>query len=189
MQRQPGVFAQVVEQGGGFAEKQRQIVFDAGRPALAGHVFVDLRARRVAFHALTKLLAEGGDAAFIGGEFPRRQQAHVFHRVERALGVHVEGAQIVDFVVEQINAVGQRRAGGKQINQAAAHREFTGAVHLGDVGVAGQRQVGAQGVGVELLPLAEHKGAPGQKAHRRQPGHGRADRGQNDVGLTLADLP
>ena len=84
-------------------------------------------------------------------ELASGQQAHLGHGVQAALAVGVEGADRVDLVVEQVDAVGHRRAHGEQVDQAAAHRVFAGAHDLRDVVVAGQRELGLELRLVQLL--------------------------------------
>jgi hypothetical protein len=96
-------------------------------------------------------------------EFAAGQQAHLGHRVQAALAVGVEGADAVDLVVEQVHPVGHQRAHGEQVDQAAAHRVFAGADHLGHVVVAGQRELRLQLGLVELLLDLELEGVAGQE--------------------------
>jgi hypothetical protein len=66
-------------------------------------------------------------------EFAGRQQANFRHRIDGALGVDVEGLDAFDFVVEQVEPVGQLRAHREEVDQAAADRIFAGRNDLRDV--------------------------------------------------------
>ena len=111
-----------------------------GRDAV-GHVLVEAALRRIAFEGLAEAAAKTGAPGLVQRKFARRQQAHVVHRVEGALRVDVEGADGLDLVVVQVDAVGQRAAHRKQVDQAAAHAEFARRDHLGDGAVAGEREL------------------------------------------------
>ena len=101
-------------------------------------------------------------------ELAAGQQAHLGHRVQAALGVGIEGADRIDLVVEQVDAVGHRRAHREQVDQAAAHRVLAGRHDLAHVAVAGQRELRLQRRLVELLLVLEVEGVAGQEARRRQ---------------------
>ena len=55
-----------------------------------------------------KRRAEGAHAVRIERQLARRQHAHAFERIERALRVRIEAADGLDQIIEQIDA--QRRA-------------------------------------------------------------------------------
>ena len=59
----------------------------------------------------------------------------------------------LDVVAEEIEAIGQRAAHRKEVDQAAAHAELAGRNDLRDVRVAGERELRAQRVDVEPLAL------------------------------------
>jgi hypothetical protein len=94
----------------------------------------------------------------------RRQQAHFRHRIHGALGVDVEGLDAFDLVVEQVEPVGQLRAHREEVDQPAANRVFAGRHHLRHVGVAGQGDLAAEFLGIELFALLEREGVGRQKA-------------------------
>ena len=64
----------------------------------------------------------------------------------------------VHFVVEQLDAVGQGAAHGKQVDQAAAHAEFARRYHLRHMLITGEHQLGAQRLGVQLGALLQKEG-------------------------------
>ena len=107
--------------------------------------------------------------------------------------VGVEGADGVDLVVEQVHAIGLERAHGEQIDQAAAHRVFAMADHLGHMLVAGQRELGLEFGFVQLLTLLELKGIAGQKRGRGQAIKGRGGGHDDHIGtmllVALVDAP
>ena len=159
---------QVVEEGGGLFKEQRQVVLDAGAGQPLAHVLVEPRLARVAVHVLAPAAAKHLARGLVERELAARQQAHLGHGVEAALAVGVEDADRVDFVAEQVDAVGRHRAHGEEVDQAATHRVLAGAHHLADVLVAGQHQLGAEGGLIQALTLFELKGGAGQEGGRRQ---------------------
>ena len=180
VQHQDGVVAEVIEQRGGFIEKERQVILDAARSELVGDILVNLALARVAFEAIAKVLPEAGHAGFVERYFARRQQVNLGHLVERALGVRVEGADRLDLVVEQVDAVGQGRflfaAHRKQVEDAAAHGELARRQHLVDRAVAGLRQARTQLVGIQRVLFLEQKGVCVEITGRTQALHGRGGR-------------
>ena len=188
VQYQGGIGAEVVKHAGGFVKKQRQVVLNASGGHAVSDVFVNAASGRVALKQLAPAAAKPGSGRFVHRELSPGQQPNRGHRVEAALAVRVEGADAVDLVVKQIDPQGHQAAHGKQVNQPAAHRVFTRADHLGDMAVAGQRQLGLEPGFIELLFDLELKGVAGQKCRWRQPvkGGGRRHDHQVGAGLTVA---
>jgi hypothetical protein len=193
VQHHRGVGAQVVEDGGGVVEEQRQVVLDAGRGHAVADVLVDTALGGVAFEQFPPAAAELGPRAVVHRELAAGQQADLGHRVQAALAVGVEGADAVDLVVEQVHAVGHGTAHGEQVDQPAAHRVLAGAYHLGDVAVAGQGQLALEFGLIELLLDLEVEGVARQEGGWRQPVQGRGGRHHNHVGagvlVALLDAP
>ncbi|MOA53456.1 hypothetical protein D3C78_1769180 [compost metagenome] len=73
-----------------------------------------------------------------------RQQVDGIAFAERTLVVDIKGAQAVDLIVEEIDAVRFFAAHGEQVEQRAAGGELTVLHHLIDAAVAGLFQLGAQ---------------------------------------------
>ncbi len=184
-----GIRRQVVEDGGGFVEEQRQVVLDAGAGDAAGHILVDARLGRVALEGLAEGLAEVRAPLVVHREFAGRQQADFRHRIDGALGIDVEGLDAFDLVVEQVEPVGQLRAHREEVDQAAANRVFAGRHHLRDIGVAGQGDLAAEFLGVELLALLEGEGVGRQERRRGQAIDSGRGRHQQDVQLALHGRP
>ena len=135
---------------------------------------------------LAPACAEGVARVLVHRELAAGQQPHLGHRVQAALAVGIEGADRVDLVAEQVDAVRHGRAHREQIDQPAAHRVLAGRDHLAHVGVAGQRQLRFQRRLVEPLLLLEVEGVGRQKA-RRGEAHERGRGGQqHHVDLALA---
>ena len=189
MQHQRGFLPQVGEEGGCLVKEQRQAVLDAGGGDALTHIFVNAGPRRVPVHALAPAGAKGRARRLVHGELTPRQQAHLRHRVQAALGVGVEGADGVHFVAEQVHPVGHERPHRKQVDQAASHRVLTRRNHLGHVLVAGQRQLRLQARFVQPRLLLEVEGGPGQKGGRGQARQGRRGRQQHHVQLALQHFP
>ena len=183
MQDDLGIFGQVIEEGGRLVEEKRQVVFDAAGGDTVADVTVQGHTRGIAVEALAPAAPEGRACRFVQRELAAGQQLDGLDRIQAALGVGVEGAQAVQFVVEEVQPVGQRRAHREQVDEATAHRVFTGAQHLLDMLVAGQRELGLQGSFVQLHALGELEGARGQPRGRRQPVRGRAGSHQQHVQL------
>jgi len=102
------------------------------------------------------------------GATSRREQAHVVHLVDRALRVDVEGADTVDFVVEQIDAIGNGAAHRKQIDHAAAEAVLARRDHLRDVAVARHGELTAQRFGLDARALLQEEAVGGEELDRRQ---------------------
>ena len=106
---------------------------------------------------LAKARAESGQCALVEGEFPCWQQMNAFDLVDRALGLRVEGAQRFDFLIEQVDAVGQAAAHREQVQQGAAHGVVAMFINRIDTAVAGGIQVLAHAVDVQPLADLQHQ--------------------------------
>ena len=177
------IFRQVIEEGGRLVEEKRQVVFDAAGGHAVADVTVQRHARGIAVKALAPAAPEGRACRFVQRELAAGQQLDGLDRVQAALGVGIEGAQAVQFVIEEVQPVGQRRAHREQVDEAAAHRVFAGAQHLFDMLVTGQRELGLKGSFVQLHALGELEGARGEPRGRCQPVRGRAGGHQQHVQL------
>ncbi len=187
VQAQRGLRRQVIENGGGVLEEQRQKVFDSTRRDAVTHVLVDVAPGRIAFEGLAKARAKPGSARFVERKLARGQQAHFLHFVNRALRIDVEGAYGFDFLVEQVDAVGQGAAHGEQVDEPAAHAIFARGDYLGDVTVAGQRQLRAQLRQAEFFVLLEKEGVGGEIGRRREAVQRGARRNQREVAAAARD--
>ena len=154
---------QIVKHGGGFFKEQRQIIFNARSGHAVANVFVNTAFGGIAIQQFTPPTAKLGTRRFVHGKFSARQQTNFGHGVQTALRVGIESPDRVNLVVKQVDAVGHLRAHGKQINQAAAHRIFTGTDHLAHMAVACQGQLGFELGFVQLLLGLELKGVARQK--------------------------
>jgi hypothetical protein len=180
VERDQCVGRQVVEQGVGVLEEQRNVVLDAGGGHAVRHVLVDDRLRRIAFEGFAEARAEGGACLVVHREFARRQQADFLGREYGALGVDVEGADAFDLVVEQVDAKGQGGAHRIQVDQTAAHAVLARRHNLGHRAVAGHRELQAQAFDVELFALLDEECMGGEVFARRQPvQRGRSRHDQN----------
>ncbi len=131
---------QIVEQGFGLGEEEREVVFDAGRRQGVAHIAVDDALLRIAFEIGAIGLAEVFDPRLIQGELPRRQQPDALDLLQGALGFGIEGPNGLHLVIEQFDAVGMTAAHGVEIDEAAADRELAMLHHLGDAAVAAALQ-------------------------------------------------
>jgi hypothetical protein len=99
---------QIVEQGGGLLEEQREPVLDAGAGDTIRHVAVDRRAGGIAFEDFAEALPEAAACGAVERKLACRQQADLRDGIQSALAVDVEGLDVLDLVVEKIEAEGQR---------------------------------------------------------------------------------
>ena len=187
MQQQYCIRRQVVKQRGGFIKKQRQKIFDTGRRRAVGDILVQAYARRITFESFAEATAKGVAPDLGHRKFARWQQTDFIDRIQRALAVHVEGAQGFDLVVEQFDAVGQCGSHREQIDQSAAHAVFAGGHHLRHMLVTGQRALFAQPVEIQLLALLEEEGVRGEKARRPDARQCRGRRSNQHIALSLGD--
>ena len=106
------------------AEEERQVVLDALGDDAGAHVLVDAALADVGVEGAVPGVAEAGDSGGVHGDFPRRQDAHLRGFGVGALGIGVEQAQGIDFVVEQVDA---HRIGGahrEDVQERSAHGEL-----------------------------------------------------------------
>ena len=176
---------QIIKQRGGGCKKQRQIVFNAGTGNAVGHVLVHRAAAEVHLERLLEIVAELLDRRVIQREFLGGQQADLLHLVAGALGFRIEGAQRVDFVVEQLDAVGFGAAHREQVHDGAPHRKFTMLVNRIDAAVTPLFQQQANLVQFERLAHIQDQAVARQKLWRRNPVH--QGRNRNDQ-YALLDL-
>ncbi len=162
-QREHGVFRQVLEQCRGFLKKQRQVVLDAGRCNAAADILVDHRLCRVAFEHFAPAAAECGTRRLVHRKFAPGQHAYFLDGIERTLRIRIEGTDRFNRLTEQIDPIGQCRSHREQINQAAAHRIFTGRHDLRYMGIAGQRQLRFQPRFVQCFALLEKERIGGKE--------------------------
>jgi len=180
VQRDAAALRKIVEQRRGRFEEQRQVVLDAGGRHAAGNVPVQGFLRRIAFEQLAPAAAEARAARLVERKLARRQQPDFLHRVERALRVDVERLDRLDELVVQVEAVGQRAARRKQIDQPAAEAEFSRRYDLGDMLVAGDDKLSLQGIQRKFFSRFEEKrvrcdiggrAKAHQRGRRRHDGH------------------
>src|SRR6185503_19995846 len=145
-----------------------QIVFDPSRQKPLADVLVKPAFGRIALEFFAEAHAESGARGIVGREFTRRQQADVIDFVNTSLGVGVECADAVHFVVEQLDAVRYWAPHRKQIDKAAANAKFARRDDLSDMGIAGETQLLAQGFGRQGGALPEEEGVPGNETGGRQ---------------------
>jgi hypothetical protein len=189
MQHHGRVGADVIEHRCGFIEEQRQVVLDAGCRHPVADVLIDAALGRVTFEQFAPAAAESRAGVVVHRKLAAGQQSHLGHRIQAALTVRIEGADGIDFVVEQVDAVRHRRSHREQVDQPAAHRIFAGTHHLRDMAVPGKRELGLQLCFLELLLDLELEGVSGEEARRRHAVQHRGGRHDDDVCLTLRDAP
>ena len=183
-----GARGQVVEERRGRLEEERQVALHArGRDAV-GDVLVGAPLRGVALEALAEIGAEPGAPLLVQGELARRQQAHLRDRIDGALGIDVEGADRLDLLAQEVQAVGHGAAGREEVHEPAADAELARHHHLLHGRVARERELRLQGLEVEPRLLAQEEGARGEVAARRQALERRRHRDDPHVARPLGEL-
>ena len=131
---------QIVKQGGGLLEKQRQVILDpAGRMARAD-LAINRATLRIALELTPPGLPKTGDRVLVQRKFPRRQQLNLRRLGHRQLGFRVEIADAFHRIVEQFDPVWPFAAHRKQVKNRTAHRKFTMINHLRHANVTGRFQ-------------------------------------------------
>ena len=157
VQRDDRVARKIVDECRGRVEEERQVVLDAARRDACRDVLVQRRLRRIAFEHFAEPAAKARTARIVQRELARGQQPHVTHRIQRALRVGVERLDALDLVPEEIETVRERSTHRIKVDQAAANAELARRHHLRHVRVAGERQLRAKRVDVELLALRQEE--------------------------------
>ena len=159
---------QVVEQGCGAFEEQRQVVLDAGRRQSGLQVLVQRTAPGIDIEPLAQRGQHAGDAGFIHRHFAAGQHVHRLDLVQRTLAFRVKGTDRVDVLVQQFHP--QRLVGTHRVHveQAAAHSEVARVHHLRHVAVAGAFQAALLGFQVQALADLQVEAATDHVAARGQ---------------------
>jgi hypothetical protein len=189
VERERRVGAEVVEDGRRLVEEERQVELDPRRRDAGADVLVEAHPGRVAFEALAPARPKGVPRRLVHRELAAGQEPDLGHRVEASLRVRIEGADRVDLVAEQVDAVRHRRAHREQVDQAAAHGVLAGRDDLAHVGVAGERELRLQRRLVEALPGREVERVAGHERRRREANERRRRRHQDDVDVAAPDSP
>ncbi len=106
----------------------------------------------------------------------RRQEIDGLDFFQGSLGIHVEQAQAVDFVVKKVETVGLYAAHGVQIKQRAAGRVLAVFHHLIHMAVTRLFQLAAQRITRQALAFFHHQRMTMQKTVRAYALHKRIDR-------------
>ena len=171
---------QVVEQGAGAVEEERQPVLDAGRREPLAHVPVHRAGIGVALEAGSPGGPEPADGLRVEGELARGQQADRIGPVERALRLGVERADRLDLGIEEVDAVrplGPRR---KEIEERAPHRELAVLHHLADAPVASELEPAPRRLEVQPVADREHEGIAFHEPAGRDSAHEGGGGGDED---------
>ena len=170
---QSGAVGQVVEEGGGLAEEEWQIVFDTRWGQAVADIAVDHTLLRIALETAAIGLAEVADRRLVQRKLPCREQTYLLHLLLGALALRVEDANALHLIVEEFNAKGLATAHGEEVEQATTYGELTVLHHLGDAAVACVLQTAAhrfqldsvatiegEAVGVDIAPWRDalHQG-------------------------------
>jgi hypothetical protein len=124
--------------------------------------------------------AEALNRRIVEQDFADRAQHERIERPSRALRQRVEAAQAFERVAEEIEADRLRRAGGKEIDDAAAHRELAGLAHRIGAHVAVVAEKALQPVERDAPARPQRQHPPVEQFARRHPLDERVDRGQDD---------
>src|SRR5699024_10764486 len=142
--------------------------FDAARWLAAADIAIYQADRWIAFKILPVALAEYLDGGVVERELARRQHTDGIELAGGALAVRIETANAVDFVIEQIDAIGRVRRHGEQVENGAAQREFAVCVHLRHGGVTRRFQSRTKGQWFEPVAATENKRARVDELRRWQ---------------------
>ena len=184
-QRHPGPLGDVLEEGGGLFEEQRQVLLEAGGGDALEGVHVERALARVDVEQRLEALAEAGDGGARQRVLVGRQQLDALDPIGAALGVRVEGAQGVDLVVEQVDAQRGLHPHGEEIDDGAAQGVLAGLEDRLYCPVAGTRERVAEGLAVQALAHLQGHHPPGDVVHRGQALHQGVDRHQHDAVLAV----
>ena len=194
--RVAGVLGQMVHRHRGvrqIVEQRLHAVMEERRPVLHALMLApraDRSVERIVEARRAKSLAialpEPRDAVGVEDHLRGRRQRHAVDLLHRALGGDLKAPRAVEHVAEQIEPNRQRGAGGKDVHDAAAHREIARLAHHLRAVIAHARQIPQQRVEIDL---AAHRGGEAGAQHR--PARGRAldrgvDRGQQHGGAVHA---
>ncbi len=103
------------------------------------------------------------------------QQAHPVDLPSGPLGVGVEHAQGLDFVIEEVDAVWRRGAHWVEIDDRTAHGELAVFINVVDRAVPRRLKQPAHLTGGQVLTQIQHEAAALQVGPRCQPLHGGRD--------------
>ena len=166
-----GGAGEVIEQGFGVFKEQRQVKLDARW----GHALLDVLVQRAATWIDREALAQGVAerlCRFLGQrELARRQQAHRIDLVVGTLRFRVEGADRVDLVIEQLDAVRLGAAHREDVEQRATHRKIAGFLHLRHVAIAGHFEPALLAGDIEFLLEREYERGARDITARRESLH------------------
>ena len=178
---------QVVEEGVGRIEEERQPALDAGRCEALADAAVERATGRIAFETGAPAASEGAHRVCIERQFTRRQQAQLGHRLEGALRLRIEAADGFDAVVEEVDA--QRRLGAhrEHIEQRAAHRELARRGDLRHGRIAGLDEAQPEGLERERIARRQREAARRDPAARGQPLQQRIDRDEDDAAAQVGE--
>jgi hypothetical protein len=163
------VLRKVIGENRCHAEEQRKPGLDAGRHLSRRHSAINGALLRIAFEAFPPAPAKLRDGFRGGRNFTCRQERHGSEPVRGALVPRIEAAYGLDQVVEQVQAIGLRCAGRKQIDHRTAHRELAGAQYLSDLHVAGIGESLSESRQVDPLARAQRKRMRLDEAAWRKP--------------------
>ena len=159
---------QVVEQGGGAFEEQRQVVLDAGRGQPGLQILVQRTAPGIHIETLAQRGQHAGDAGLVHRHFAAGQHVHGLDLVQRTLAFRIERTDRIDVLVQQFHPqwlVGTHR---EHVEQAAAHGEVAGVHHLRHVAIAGTFQAALLGLQIQALADLQVEAATDHIAARGQ---------------------
>ena len=179
-----GIFRKVVEQRRRKFEKERQVVLDAGRAASLAHLSVYGALLGISLEARPPRAPKAPDGGLRQRKLPCRQKSHAVQALGGALGLRIEGADAVHFVVQQIDSQRMRRTARKEIQEGSTHRELAVIHHLPDAAIPESLQAGPRRVEVQPLARRQHHAAAVDELGRREPSHQGGDR--NDQGAAAA---
>jgi hypothetical protein len=174
---------EIVEQRGGAVaavEEQRQVVLDAGRRAAGLQVLVQRAAARCRCRSARAARCARADGVASSSGTRGRAASHRVDLLQRALGLRVEGADRVDGIVEQLDAVGLvRRPSGRRRAGRRARRSRPGPAPAARCG-SRRLRAGASRRRGPAAARSARRSVP-HEARRRQPLHQGLHRHHHDA--------
>ena len=129
------------------------------------------------------LATEQLNRRLIGRELMCGQQINGGHLFQRTLAVDVEQAQAVDFIIEEVEAVGLLATHREQVKQGAAGGVLPVFHYLIHMAIAGAVQLSAQGVTRQTLAFFHHQRVSVEEIMRTDALHECADRHDQHAAL------
>ena len=145
------VLRQIIKNRFELVEKERQVIFDASGHQTVADVFVDLADQRITGDLFAVALAKLSYRIGVGRKFACGQQFDAVGSLQRALVGRIETSDRFDFIIEQIDAVGQAAASRVEVDDRSSDRELTVLHHLRYIRIAAGLEPASERVDFESV--------------------------------------